>query len=70
MRLVKCVHCREFIIHNKEEYRRHERKYHGYNTSQYEDHHHRPLSKEEFNAIVARGEEKFKHAIIQTDLVL
>jgi len=70
MSLLKCVHCKVFLIHSQDELKRHEAKYHDYQVSNYEPHHHRPLSKEEFKAIVVRGEEKFKHAIITTpDLV-
>jgi hypothetical protein len=64
MTLLKCIHCRVFVIHNDTDLKRHEAKYHAYQTSKYEPHHHRPLSKEEFKEIVARGEEKFKQAII------
>jgi len=67
MKLVKCLHCKVFLIHNKEEYKRHETKHHAYHASKYEPHHHRPLSNEEFNSIVAKGEERFKQALFVPD---
>ena len=64
MALVRCIHCKVFLIHNKEEFKRHEARYHAYQSSNYELHHHRPLNKEEKAIIVARGEEKFKNSLV------
>jgi hypothetical protein len=67
MKLVKCVSCKVFLVHNKEEYKRHEARFHAYQASSYEQHHHRLLSDADFNGIVAKGEAKFQHALFVPD---
>ena len=56
MKLLKCVTCREYIIHAKLHVRNHEVKNHEYGFAQYVPHHHKPLTKEERNEIVEKGE--------------
>ena len=46
------------MIHNQDELRNHEAKYHNYQSSKYEPHYPRLLSKEEKIAIVAKGEKR------------
>jgi hypothetical protein len=67
--MVQCV-CGEILPKNRYALQRHEAKTHEYNVPSYKVHSPKKLSKDEFDALIKLGEEKFKHAIIIVDVLV